>query len=280
MSINIQNHIYSANNIQSDRQRERAERFVNKSDREISHMAHRAYNISHYEKNKKFSSNLDKAIVSLPFVAAASSLLMGKGVKNAAKNSAMWGTILVAPAIVQGLGKALSKPDSNGNKHDKTPLGVSFGLSLAGMFAGQAGIQKLSESKKVNQLADTIIDGVKNTYNNVKKEIKFPENISNKIADIKGKIKTPEIIKPAVEFIKGNALINDIKDVSFNVVKKGIKNAPAIVATGAFVAMIGHAIKQGSEISSTKNHIKESQLDTARVLIDSYKQENQALKDA
>lgn len=270
--------INSYSQLATDRQKERAREFVNRSDRDVTSMAVRSYNITHHNQNKKITDRVGLAIKSLPVVALASGLMLKKGIKPSLKQSALWGVAIAMPAIVTKTAKALSQPDENGKKRCNMSMGSHILCTLAGYIGASAILEKLSKSQKVNSIADTMIDGAKNTYNNLRSEINMPKGLSEKISNIKDSVKSNNYYKEASKFIKESNVCQAAYSTTKKVGKKVIEHAPGLVAIGALLGILAPAVKQGIEISSTKSKIKNAQLNTARDLIDAYAEENEALK--
>lgn len=263
-------------NVNIDRQRARAEAFVNKSDRDVSKIAARMNSIKHSADNKKFNNRIDNTIKALPLIAVASGLATGRGTKAALKSGAQWGLAIAMPSIVAGANKKLVASEDGKKK------GMSFGTqlvaSLAGFFGANALLNKAAESKKVNKVADTIIKGVNDTYKKVVKEVKLPKSFSDGAKKLTEKVKLPDFAKNALDSLKKSDTLKEVADMGLKVGKKAIKYAPDIALGSAIALTLGAAVKQGMQISSTKKHLKEDQLNTAKGLIESYKEENKDLK--
>lgn len=276
MSLSINK--LSSTQLTTDRQRARATEFINRNDREVTEMASRAHDISHRSDNQRFSKNLKTALYSLPVVAVASGLALKKGIKPSLKNGADWGVALAAPAAVSAVSKALSKPDSHGRKHDNLPFGAHLVFSLGTYFAGFTAIEAASKNKKVNEIADAVIKGAKDTYRDVKSKISIPEKMTNAFNSVKSKIKVPEFAKPFADKVMASETMELALKTSKDLGKKVLQHAPLLVAAGTVVAVVGSAVRQASEISGLRSNIKRAQLDTARNLVNSYQTENQNLK--
>ena len=263
-------------NMNIDRQRARAEAFVNKSDRDVSRIAVRMNSIKHSADNKKFNNRIDNTIKALPLIAVASGLATGRGTKAALKSGAQWGLAIAMPSIVAGANKKLIASEDGKKK------GMSFGTqlvaSLAGFFGANALLNKAAESKKVNKVADTIIKGVKDTYKKVAKEVKLPKSFSDGAKKLTAKVKLPDFAKKAIDSAKKSDTLKEVADMGLKVGKKAVKYAPDIALGSAIALTLGAAVKQGMQISSTKKHLKEDQLNAAKGLIESYKEENKDLK--
>ena len=150
--------------------------------------------------------------------------------------------------------------------------------TLVGFFGANALLNKASQSKTVNKVADVLINGVKDTYGKVAKEIKIPKNISKKAGELIGKVKVPEFAKDAFDTVKNSKVFKNVADMGLKVGKKVVKYAPDIALGSAIALTLAAAVKQGMEINSTKRHLKDNQLNTARNLVESYKAENEDLK--
>lgn len=263
-------------NANIERQRARAEAFVNKSDRDVSKIAARMNSIKHSADNKKFNNRIDNTIKALPLIAVASGLATGRGAKAALKSGTQWGLAVAMPSIVGGANRKFMASEDGKKK------GMSFGsqlvVTLAGFFGANALLNKAAQNPKVNKVADTIIKGVKDTYKKVAKEIKLPKNISEGATKLAEKVKVPDFAKNAFKTLKNSETLKTVADMGLKAGKKAVKYAPDIALGGAIALTLGAAVKQGMQVSATKKHLKEDQLTTAKGLIESYKEENKDLK--
>jgi hypothetical protein len=281
MSISI-NKMVGYGSFETDKQRNRAENFINKDDKEISRIAARSVSINNYKSNKNFAKNINTAFNSIPFVAVASGLIMKRGIKPSLKNGAEWGLAVAIPSVIGKLNrKAVETNDSLKSaerKHEGISFGAEIGLALAGFFGATTLLDKASKHPKVNKVVDTVIADAKSTFGKIKNEIKVPENITQALSNAKEKVKIPEFVKTGFNKVANSNAFNNILQTGKAVAKKAVNNAPMLVALGVIGAIVGTAIKQSSQISATKSAIKNSQLDVARELVDVYKQENEELK--
>ena len=282
MSISINHKALAYSPLDTDKKRNRANNFVNKNDREVSQMATRAVSIHNNESNRKFGKRLSLAFNSIPFVAVASGLAMKRGIKPSLKNGAEWGLAVAIPAIVSKANNTAIKSSDNiksaEKKHANLSFGAEIGLSLAGFFGASALLDKASKNAKVNKIVDTVIDGTKDTLGKIKKEIKVPESLTQKVSKVAEKVKIPEFAKTAYNKVASSNVAKNVIASGKKIGKKAVKNAPMLVALGVIGAVFGAAVKQSSQISEVKSVIKKDQLDTARNLIGTYKQENEELK--
>lgn len=274
MTLTINHTDMASRHIESNQQRSRAVNFVNKSDSEVHHIAQRITNIKNHKKNERLAKNLNAAFNSLPVVALASGLAMKKGIKPSLKNSAEWGLAVAIPAVINKAHNSLSDK----KKKSDLSFGVSVGLSLAGFFGATALLDKAAANPKVNKVVDTVIAGAKDTLKKVRSEIKVPEKFSTALSGLKSKIKIPEFAKNAYSNVMKTDFAKTAIEKGTKLTKGIVKNAPMIVALGIVGTIIGSAVKQSSQVAETKKLIKNDQLNTAKNLVNIYKQENEELK--
>jgi len=243
----------------------RAKDFVNANPNKIAHRAYKHYQEDNREKTEKFNNRVDFAIKSLPVIAVASSLALGKSAKSAAKSGAMWGVALAAPAIVSGINNVVAKSSRPVRKAERKHQGLTLaglvGASIAAMEVGFRGLEKLAGNKTVNRVADTVVSGAKNTFSKVKSDVKFIDKFVDKGAEVISKA-----AEHAPAFIKGSAA------------KKVVAAAPAIVGFAALGAVVAHGIGQINKYSGIKSDVKAKQFDVAKDIVNAYDTENQSLK--
>ena len=268
LSINCQDG--TCNQLTTNYRRNRAIRFVNKDDYEVSQLATRAVNMQNHKKNEKLAKNLNAAFNTLPLVAFASGLAMKRGVKPSLKNAAEWGLAVAIPGVINKVHNSLH---SDKSKNSDLSFGVGLGLSLAGFFGASALLDRAALNPQVNKVVDAVIDGTKTTYKNVVKEIKIPDKVTKTITDLKSKIKIPESVKTACENFTKKDFMQKAITKGKELGKNAVKNAPMLLALGIIGVIFGSAIKQSVQIANTKKIIKEEQLETARMLVNSYQQE-------
>ncbi|MCR5265261.1 MAG: hypothetical protein K6E29_01540 [Cyanobacteria bacterium RUI128] len=276
--------ISSINN--SDIQRARAEAFVNKDDKSVAKIAGRINSIKHHKDHKRASDIAGFATKSIPFIAAASTLAMGKGVKSAAKQGAIWGALIGVPALVVKANQKIKA--GSATPENKNGKGMSFGgelvATLAGFWGATAAINKLAANKKVNSIADTVIKKSKEAYTEIASKVKIPEGLAKTAGELSEKAK--RIIPENVKTFVGDTAAKVQKSQAFKTAaekgakfgKNALKYAPEIALGSVVLGTLAYGVKEGLQVSKTKNQLKEDQLKTAKVLISSYKEENEALK--
>ena len=276
--------VSSINN--TDINRVRAEAFINKSDRDLNKISNRINNIKHYKEHKKASNVVSAATKSIPLIAAASAFAITKSPKAAVKQGAVWGALIAIPAMVSRANNNVKK--ATATPENKKGHGLSFGgelvATLAGFWGANAGINKLAKNEKVNQYADRAINKSKEIFESVSGKIKMPEKLVQKTGEFANKVKgiIPEKAKTVfantVETVKNSKAFNTFAEQSAKVGKKALKYAPEIALGSVIVGTLGYGIKEGLKVSETKKQLKNDQLNTAKVLISSYKAENEELK--
>lgn len=276
--------VSSINN--TDINRVRAEAFINKSDRDLNKISNRINNIKHYKEHKKASNVVSAATKSIPLIAAASAFAITKSPKAAVKQGAVWGALIAIPAIVSRANNNVKK--ATATPENKKGHGLSFGgelvATLAGFWGANTGINKLAKNEKVNQYADRAINKSKEIFESVSGKIKMPEKLVQKTGEFANKVKgiIPEKAKTVfantVETVKNSKAFNTFAEKSAKVGKKALKYAPEIALGSVIVGTLGYGIKEGLKVSETKKQLKNDQLNTAKVLISSYKAENEELK--
>ena len=264
------------NNSYTNSQRARAEAFINKNDKDVTKIAARMNSIKHGADNKKFNNRIDNTIKALPLIAVASGLATGRGAKASLKTGAQWGLAVAMPSIVGGANKKFIA--SKDGEHKGMSFGAQLMTTLVGFFGANALLNKAAQNKTVNKAVDALISGVKETYGKVAKEVKIPKNVSKKAGELLDKVKVPEFAKNAFNTLKNSEALKKVADMGLKVGKKVVKHAPDIALGSAIALTLAAAVKQGMEINSTKRHLKEDQLNTARNLVESYKAENEDLK--
>mgnify|MGYP007101842281 CR=1 FL=1 len=243
----------------------RAKDFVNANPNRVAHKAFRHYQADNQENEKKFNKRINLAINSLPVVAAASTLALGKGAKSAAKSGAMWGVALAAPALISGINTLATKSSRSVKKAEKkhqciTLIGL-IGASIATMEAGFRGVEKLAQNTTVRNAADTLVDGAKNTFKNLRSKVSGVNKFAEKGASV-----MKSVAEHTPKFMKGNAA------------KKVVGMAPVIIGFTALGAIVAHGLGEARKMSAIRADVKANQLNTAKELINVYDEENQNLK--
>ncbi len=264
--------------------RTQARNFVEADSNRLAKKAYRNYKRENREANIRYDKHLTNMAKSLPVVAAASALILGKGVKPALKEGASWGAALVAPVLVMaannvaiGSSKKLKKAEK---RHEGLAIAGFMGASYAGFKGLDKGLNKLAKSEKVNKIVDAVIDGVKGTYNKVKPEIKVPESVSKPVSDFiaSAKSKAPDFVKRAYNTVKNSETTASVIKSSKSIGKSVVGAAPVIVTGVMIGSMIGKAIQEASKYNQIKNETKNAQFETAKELINVYDVENKDLK--
>ena len=268
------------NNIATDRATAKAIRFVNADNQTVTRLAKRNYYHEHGEADKKFGKVSNTLFKSIPVVAVASSLILGKGIKSAAKSGAFWGMMFAAPAVVHGVDKAIKSHSDNKNAGMSSL--TKFALSIGGFFAGNAVINKFSQNKKVNEVADNIISKSQERFAKISDSIKIPKNVTNKFNEVKNtvkdKVKVPEFAKNVINKAKNSEVLNKVAKESLSVGKKALKYSPDILLWGTLAAAVIKGASVANKISHEKAEIKEAQFNTAKDLANKFGEENLVLK--
>lgn len=250
--------------------RERAEAFVNKTDRELSRTARHLYGVANKKNDEKLAKRTSFALKALPVIAVAAGLATKKGLKPSLLDGALWGTALAVPAVVDGANKVLTKND-NIKKAEKRHPGMAFGLELgavvAGFYGARNAIVKIAKNKSVNKVFNSFAEGVKNTYEVAKKEIKVPKRIT----ELAEKVKVPETVRNMYHSIAESSIGKGAASLG----KKAVKYAPEIVLLGTIAAIFTAGAKNAARVNNIKNQLKQEQMDTAKDLADYYKQQPQ-----
>ena len=276
--------VSSINN--TDMQRAHAEAFVYKSDKNITKMAGRINNIQHHKDHKRAAQVASFATKTIPFIAAASTLAMGKGIKPAAKQGAIWTALIAIPAMVTRANNNIKH--ASATPENKKGHGLSFGgelvATLAGFWGATVGINKLAKNPRVNEIADNVIAKSREIFGSVSKKVKVPEGLAQKASELTNKAKgiIPEKVKTFVgetaESVKNSQAFKTIAAKSAKAGKSALKYAPEIALGSIIVGTLAYGIKEGVRVAETKKQLKQDQLKTARAVIDSYKAENAELK--
>lgn len=267
-----------------DVQRAKAEKFVNASDNTINRLARKNYNKLYREEDKKFDKHVSTTLKTLPFVAVASGLAMGKGKKGALMSGLSWGMALVAPSLVAGANKAFVKNPKVAKAEKEHPItaltanvvasiGAYMGLtSLAdkvlttpkNIEAGKAMFGKASDALKV--VAEKVAP--------LAEKVKMPEFAKNAIS----KVKVPESVKTAVKTAVESPVAKSVGSFAKDLGKGLVKNAPTLIVLGTMGALIGKGVADARKYSGIKAEIKDAQFNTAKNLVNAYSAENAELK--
>lgn len=283
--------ISSVNGANLDVSREKAVKFVNADDKTINRMARMGYNKVYGERNKKFDKRVNTTLNTLPVVAFASSLAIGKGMKGSLLSGLSWGLAFAAPTIVGAINNKVAEASPKlakaERKHPVATLLTNVAASVGAFFGMTALANKVINNKKVGEMATKVGEKVSPTIN------KAVETITNKGNEILKKTKVDEAIKNMTEkvgkkvpesFKKGVTELksHNIYKQTTAAIKKGgkyiVKNAPSILVFGTLGALAAKSISDAQKMKDIKNGIKEAQFQTAKALTNDLNAENKELK--
>lgn len=271
---------------QVDISRAKAEKFVNASDNTINRLARRNYNKLYSEEDKKFDKRLSTTLKTLPFVAVASGLAMGKGKKGALLSGLSWGMALVAPSLVAGANKAFVKSPKVAEaerKHPIATLTASIAASV-GAFVGLTSIadKVLSNPRLMNKgkkMVAPVVDAVEKFADKAVCP-KFVRDGVAKLGNAKTAIinKIPASVKDGAKALVESPVAKSVGGFVKNLGKGLVKNAPTLVVLGTVGALIGKGMADARKYSGIKADLKDAQFNTAKNLVNAYSAENKELK--
>lgn len=283
--------ISAVNNSNLEVSREKAVKFVNADDKTINRMARMGYNKVYGPSNKKFDKRVNTTLNTLPAVAIASGLAMGKGMKGSLLSGLSWGLALAAPTVVGAINKKATEANPKlaraERKHPVATLFANVAASVGTFFGMTALANKVVNNKKVGEMAVKVGEKVSPSIN------KVVENITNKGSEIIKKTKVDEAIKNMTEKVGKKvpeSLTNKIKDIKAGnaykqttaAIKKGgkyiVKNAPSILVFATLGALVAKGISDNKKMNDIKEGLKEAQFQTAKALTNDLNAENKALK--
>lgn len=270
----------------TDKQKAKAEKFMNMSNAETTRMAVKNYNKRYNTDDKKFVKKIDVATKSLPIIAAASSLALKQGGKVAALNGLSWGMALAAPAIVYKANDIATKASPKLKKFEKEHSALSFmaGLTASvGAFFGMDALMtkaisspKMLAHPKVKNFAKNVQSGAEDILGNIQKSIKMPK----KLKKMTENIKIPERLAKGLENFKNAEITKSAWSSAKSIGKKVIKNAPTLTVLGIGAALVGKIFQESNKIAGIKSNIRNAQFETAKKLVNAYAAENESLKEA
>ncbi|MCD8378037.1 MAG: hypothetical protein LUB59_04525 [Candidatus Gastranaerophilales bacterium] len=283
-SVSINNQPADYNKYTTDRQRAKAEKFVNKDEYQVSRMANKQYNKKYQAGDKNFSRNVNRTINSLPLIAATSGLLMKKGVPASLRTGAYWGIALLSAKAVGAINDKAVKSSPKLKKAEKKNPGLTllggFAASLGAMYGANTLFDKAVDSPKAQKTAKNVVRGIKEKAKGIKNPFsETVKEISGKIAGLKSKIKVPDVIKNSAEKIANSHQAKAAAKTVKSVVQRAVKYAPTLVVLGSIGAVVGKTISSANKYSNIKSNIKEAQFNTAKDLMNIYSEENAVLKD-
>ncbi|MCM1265537.1 MAG: hypothetical protein NC200_04985 [Candidatus Gastranaerophilales bacterium] len=270
----------------TDRQKAKAEKFINMSNAETTKMAVKNYNKRYREDDKKFVKKVDIATKSIPLIAAASSLALKQGGKAALRNGAMWGIGLMAPAVISTLNKAATKASPKLNeferKHSTLTYFAGLTASVGTFFGMNALVNKAVKSPKMlahpkaQEFINNVKDGAESILATAKEKIKMPE----KLKGVTEKFKLPEKLATRLETFKNAETTKAFTQSAKSFGKKVLRNAPILTVLAIGGALVGKVFQESSKIAGIKSNIKNAQFETAKNLVNAYSAENESLKEA
>ena len=281
MSVN--NQPAQFNNYKTDRQKAKAQKFINASERDVSKMASKQYNKKYKAEDKKFAKNMGMAMNSVPLIAVASGLLSKKGTAASLRQGAEWGLALLAPKTIDKINNKAVKSSPKLKQAEKNHSGLTFLTTITasvGAFLGASALlDKGLKNPKVKDFGENVAKGAKETFKGLKNPVKLSPEMSKKLNNITSKIKVPEFAKPTIKKLRNSETAGKIAQGTMKLGKKLVKNAPVIAVLGIGAALVGRSVSDAGKYAGIRQNIKNAQLDKARELIGAYSEENNALKE-
>ena len=285
----------------TDRQKAKAAKFANANNKELNQMAYAINNRKH--RDSKFSKNIGKAVMSLPVVAGVAAAVVTKGkvsnrtlagLKSFGKTAGAMGIatgVLAANEVLEAKNPKVKKAEK---KHPLLSFAGLTALATGAVVAADAGLKKISPkaaekltklAKKVNldKLAtkmDNAPEAIRTFASSVAAKVTLPKGVKEKLSTVASKIKVPQFLKDGYAKVANleatKTAVSAMKSAGKAMLKNPVTTASALIGA----ALIGHAVKQSVELSSTKTKLKEKQLQVANQLVDAYAMENESLKTA
>lgn len=276
--------ILPVNNSNAEVSRAKAEKFVNASDKTIDRLAKRNYNKLYREEDKKFDKQVSTTLKTLPLVAAASALALGRGKKGALMSGLSWGMALAAPSLVAGANKAFVKNPKVAKAEKKHPV-ATFAANVAASVGAYIGLTSLAEKamahpkvaelgKAVSGKAGAAMAAISKKVAPLAEKVKMPEFAKNAIS----KVKVPESLKNAAKTVFESPAAKNAGEFAKTLGKNLVKNAPTLIVFGTIGAILGKGVADSKKYSGIKGEIKDAQFNTAKELVNMYSAENTALK--
>ena len=285
----------------TDRQKAKATKFANANNKELNGMAY-AIN-DRKQRNSKFAKNIGKAVMSLPIIAGVAGGIVtngkvsGKALAGLKAFGATAGAMGLATGVLAANEIAAVKNPKLKKAEKKHPLASFVGLTAiatGAVVAAEAGLKKISPKAaesltkiakkiKLDKLAakiDKAPEAIKSFASTVASKVSLPKGVKEKLSTVASKIKVPQFLKDGYSKV---ANLEATKTAAATMKKAGkamLKNPVTTAAALIGAAIIGHAVKQTLELSSTKAKLKEKQLQVANQLVDAYAMENESLKTA
>lgn len=265
-----------------DIQRAKAEKFVNASDSTINRLARKNYNKLYSEENKKFDKRVVTTLNTLPFIAVASGLAMGKGKKGSLMSGLSWSMALLAPSLVASANKAFVKNPKVAEAERKHPV-TTLAANVAASVGAFMGLTSLADkalahpkvAKGLNNLSNNASEAfgaLKGQAQTLLKKTKISGAVTGLM--MKADMATPKVVKDALN----SPVAKGVGEFARNLGKGLVKNAPTLVVLGTVGALIGKGMADAKKYSGIKADIKDAQFNTAKNLVNAYSAENKELK--
>lgn len=270
----------------TDKQKAKAEKFINMTNAETTRMAVKNYNKRYREDDKKFAGKLKTAVKSVPLIAVASSLALKQGGKAALRNGASWGLALAIPVLIGKANDAAIKASPKLNefeqKHGALTIVTGLAASIGAFFGAEALMDKAISSPKmlahpkVKQFTNNLKEGADNFIGSIKKHVKVPKKLKN----LGEKFKMPEKLSAGFEKLKNAKTTKSILSSAKNIGKKVIEKAPALTMFAILGSVLYKVGQESTRIAGIKSNIRNAQMEKAKDLINAYSAENESLKQA
>lgn len=283
------------------RQKRKAKEFASASNYDVNKLSAA---ITHRKNHDvQVAKNVAKALIAIPFVGAAASMILTKGKVSqkslaGAKTFAKEAAYLAVPFMVVDANKKLADGNKSvartQRKHPLATLGAELGATF-GIFAGAKALSKhvpakvvenvktLAQKVKLDKLAakmDEAPQSAKTAISNLAAKISLPKAVKENISKIASKVKIPQQVKDGFSNVVNSETAKTALATSKNVGNKLLRNAPLAMVGAITAGLLIHGIKNAVVMSHTKSKIKEAQLKTANNLVDAYAVENDSLKSA
>lgn len=285
----------------TDRQKAKAAKFANANNKELNQMAYAINNRK--QRNSKFAKNIGKAIMSLPVVAgvAAAAVSKGKvstktlaGLKSFAATAGAMGIATGVLAANEAVAAKSPKVKKAEKKHPLLSFAGLTAIATGAVVAADAGLKKISPkaAEKLTKLAkqvkldklatkmDNAPEAIRTFASSVAAKVSLPKGVKEKLSTVASKIKMPQFLKEGYSKVANleatKTAVATMKNAGKTMLKNPVTTASALIGA----ALIGHAVKQTIELSSTKSKLKDKQLQVANQLVDAYARENESLKTA
>ena len=262
--------------------RAQAREFAQASKKDVANMAVLQYSIENQDKNVRYNKRLNRAMNSLPVLAVASGLMAKKGVAASLGSGVSWGLALLAPDLISGVNRKLTKANPNlkraEEKHPTATFLAGVTASIGTFLGASVLLNKGLANKKVQKVVSSAVDMVKDAGKSVKNS-KFVSSAGAKFVELKSQIASSKVVKPVLEKINNSAILKDNIKGAKSLGKKALKYLPELTILAVGASLIAKSIKTIHSVNNNKKVIEEAQLQTANKVIDSYEAENEELRN-